>query len=147
MRRISSSTRALRAIAALLLLAAMACGGGDLTGPLGRSANIPVVGMNPGEFGFAITARDWSASQSYSPDLQVGSLQVGLAVAGYVGGSGSISVIDATGAAVFTANIAGNIAAGNNTTIRGTPPFQVRVTASHYTGIVSLGVNGARSPQ
>lgn len=142
----SMSARAPRVAALLLVLLALAGCGGELVGTTRDASNIPVVGMNPGQFGFAITASDWSADRSFSPDLQAGSLQVGLAVASYRGGTGRIWIVDATDATVFTADLAGNIASGNNTTITGHPPYQVRVTASHYSGTISLGVNTAPTP-
>lgn len=126
----------------LFLVAALArCVAGDMTGPDVIGTNIPAVGMSGGEFGFAVMARDWTYDQSWVPDLAGGTLQVGLAITGYTRGNGQLSITDATGASVFSQSLAGNVASGNNTAIQGTPPFHVRIAASGYSGIISLGIS------
>ena len=135
----SNSLIGIRTFAACALLAA-ACSPSDYVGPGGYNANIPVVGANPGQFGFAVTARGWTSDQTYTPDLSTGSLQVGLSIVGYGGGTGVIAVTDADDAAVFSRSLAGNVAEGS-TVVHGRPPFRVRISATGYTGVVALGVN------
>ena len=132
---------------ALLILALGRCVGADMVAPAAAATNMPAVGMSAGQFGFAVTARDWTYDQSFTPDLSSGTLQAGLVIAGYTKGTGQLLVTDATGTSVLAQSLAGNVAAGNNTVIHGTPPFHVRVTTSNYSGIISLGINagtGAR---
>ena len=128
-----------RAIVAAALLS-VGCVAGDPLGPPGPGANIPAVGMSPGEFGFAITARDWTSDQTYTPELATGALQVGFAVVGYRGGTGHVTVTDADGAIAFNRDLAGNVAQGSSV-VHGRAPFRVRVAASGYTGLIALGVN------
>lgn len=126
----------------LFLIAALSrCADANAPGTRDVLFNMPVAGMDAGGFGFAVTARDWTYDQSYSPDLSGGTLQVGLVIAGYTRGTGLLSVTDASGASIFSQNLAGNLAAGNNTAIQGTAPFHVRVTTTGYSGIISLGIN------
>ena len=96
--------------------------------------------MDPGHFGFAVTARDWSADETYSPDFGSGSLEVGLAVTAYGGGTGQLTITDADGVDVFMHNLTGTVAQGNSV-VSGRAPFQVHVRANRYSGIVSLGVS------
>ncbi len=136
------SRAAAHAVAALLALVAGACTT-DVTGLAGTGVNTPAVGLTPGQFGFAVTARAWTADQRYSPDLGLGPVQVGLTVSGYAGGRGQVTITDAGEATVFEADLAGNVAQGSNATVRGRAPFRVRVAASGYTGTVALGVTAA----
>ena len=118
-----------------------------MTGPIMSGFNIPAVGMSNGQFGFAVTARDWSYDQSYAPDFAGGgTLQIGLVVAGYTTGTGTLTITDASGAAVFSQNLAGNVAEGNNATAYGAPPFSVHVATAHYTGTISVGISPAATP-
>lgn len=129
----------------LALLAILArCVATDMTGT-GAGSNIPVVGMSDGQFGFAIAAHDWTSDQSYAPDLAGNTLQIGLVVAVYSGGTGVLTITDASGSPVFSQNLAGNIAEGGSTTVHGTAPFHVRVTTSRYSGTISLGIGPASS--
>ncbi len=76
----------------VLLIAALArCAGTDMAGPGTLGSNIPAVGMENGHFGFAVTARDWTFDQSYAPGFATGTLQIGLVVAGYTGGTGQLT--------------------------------------------------------
>ena len=96
---------------AFILVAALArCVATDMSGPGLSGANIPAVGMSAGQFGFAVTARDWTYDQSYAPELSSGTLQIGLVVAGYGAGTGTLMVTDASGSAVFSQSLAGNLA-------------------------------------
>ena len=126
-----------------LILGLSQCTDSSAPGTRDEFFNMPVAGMDKGGFGFAVTARDWTFDQSYSPDLSAGTLQIGLVIAGYTHGTGLLSVTDATGASIFSQSLAGNLAAGNNTVIHGTAPFHVRVTTTGYSGIVSLGINAS----
>ena len=143
-RRWSRSAGA-RACSLAVLATLASCVATDMTGTR-PDTNIPVVGMSDGQFGFAIAARDWTADQVYSPELTSSSLQVGLVVAVYSGGTGTLAITDAGGASVFSQNLAGNIAEGGSTTVHGTAPFHVRVTTSRYTGTISLGISPASTP-
>ena len=128
------------------LLATLAsCVATDMTGT-GGGSNIPVVGMSDGQFGFAIAARDWTSDQSYAADLAGNTLQIGLVVAVYSGGTGAVTITDASGSSVFSQNLAGNIAEGGSATVHGTAPFHVRVTTSRYSGTISLGISPAAPP-
>jgi hypothetical protein len=129
-----------------LILALSRCVGGDTVAP-DAATNIPAVGMSDGGFGFAVTARNWTYDQSYAPDLSGGTLQVGLVIAGYTQGTGQLSVTDAAGMSIYSQNLAGNVAAGNNTVIHGTAPFHVRVTTTGYSGIISLGISASTTAQ
>ena len=132
----------------LLLISALSgCVGSDSVSPTDAATNIPAVGMSDGGFGFAVTARNWTYDQSYTPDLSGGTLQVGLVIAGYTQGTGQLSVTDAAGTSIYSQNLAGNVAAGNNTVIHGTAPFHVRVTTTGYSGIISLGINTSTTAQ
>lgn len=132
--------------AAVLVVAFARCIAADMSGPTASGANVPVVGMSDGQFGFAVTARDWTYDQSYSPNLSGGTLQIGLVVEGYTTGTGTLAVTDATDASVFAQNLAGNVAEGNRVTVHGTPPFRVHVATSHYTGTISVGIAPATAP-
>ena len=126
----------------LLLISGLSqCADANAPGTRDEFVNMPVAGMDKGGFGFAVTARDWTFDQSYSPDLSGGTLQVGLVIAGYTHGTGLLSVTDASGSSIFSQSLAGNLATGNNTVIHGTAPFHVRVTTTGYSGIISLGIN------
>lgn len=103
--------------------------------------NIPVVGINPGQFGFSVTASHWTFDNTYSPIIDGGTLDVGMAITGYSGGDGLATITDADNAIVFNQTLAGNIATGTSITVSGKPPFKVRIVANDYTGIVTLGVN------
>ena len=105
------------------------------------SENIPAVGFNPGQFSFAVTARNWTFDNTYSPNFGAGTLNVGMAITGYSGGDGLVTMTDADNAVVFNQTLAGNVANGTNITVSGKAPFKVRIVANNYTGIVSLGVN------
>ena len=107
--------------------------------------NIPVVGINPGQFGFSVTARHWTFDNAYAPIIEGGTLNVGLAITGYSGGDGLVTITDADNAIVFNQTLAGNIATGTSATVSGKPPFRVRIVANDYTGIVTLGVNAIAS--
>jgi hypothetical protein len=132
----------------LFVIAALSrCADANAPGTRDEFFNMPVAGMNAGGFGFVVTARDWTYDQSYAPDLSGGTLQIGLVIAGYTRGTGQLSVTDASGASVFSQNLAGNLAAGNNTVIHGTAPFRVHVTTTGYSGIISLGINTATTTQ
>jgi hypothetical protein len=132
---------------AVVLAGAVAgCVGTDMFGPTTAASNIPVVGMSDGEFGFAIVASDWTYDQSFAPALTADTLQIGMVVAGYTAGTGTLAITDASGASVFSQNLAGNIAEGGSTTVHGTAPFHVRVTTSRYSGTISLGISPAAPP-
>ena len=103
--------------------------------------NIPTVGINPGQLGFAVTARHWTFDNTYSPIIDSGTLDVGMAITGYSGGDGLVTITDADNAIVFNQTLAGNIATGISKTVSGKPPFKVRIVANDYTGIIALGVN------
>lgn len=123
----------------LIALVLAACSG-DLMNP---GTNTPAVGMNPGQFGFAISARSWTSDQTYEPDFSVNALQIGLAISGYDGGTGQLTITDADGAVAFSQSLAGNVAQGSNFTVTGRPPFRIRIAAANYTGVIALGVNSA----
>lgn len=123
-----------RSVLALAVLAAC-------SDTLDFATNFPAVALNPGQFGFAITARDWTFDQTYSPALASGTLQVGMGVV-YSDGAGSVTITDADNVVVLNQTLATNIASGTNVTVSGRAPFTVRVVASHYTGVVSIAVNG-----
>ena len=110
-------------------------------GDFGAGENIPAVGINPGQFGFAVTARHWNFDNTYSPDLDGGTLSVGMAITGYSGGDGIVTITDADNAVAFSQTLAGNVANGTNITVVGKSPFKVRIVANDYTGLISLGVN------
>jgi len=133
-----------RCMQAIVLAGALAgCVGRDMLGPTAPASNIPVVGMSDGEFGFAIAARDWTYDQSFVPELASNALHVGMVVAGYTGGTGTLTITDSTGASVFSRDLAGNIAEGASTTVHGTPPYHVRVTTARYSGTISVGISPA----
>ena len=133
--------------AAFVILVLSRCVGGDVVGTRDEGINTPAVGMSAGGFGFAVTARNWTYDQSYTPDLSGGTLQVGLVIAGYTQGTGQLSVTDAAGTSIYSQNLAGNVAAGNNTVIHGTAPFHVRVTTTCDSGTGSLGINTSTTVQ
>ena len=88
---------------ALMLFGAVTgCAGTDMVGPGTVGSNIPAVGMNDGQFGFAVVASDWTYDQSFAPELGSSALQVGLVVAGYTAGAGALTITDASGASVFS---------------------------------------------
>lgn len=134
-----------------LLLAAVACdstttGPGSGTGGVGTvvgPVNIPSVGLDPVRLGFAVAARDWTDDRSYVPGFPSGALTVGLAVSGFAGGTGTVTVTDATGAVLYARSLAADAVEGTGTTVRGTAPFTVRVQTTRYTGTVALGVRVA----
>jgi hypothetical protein len=105
------------------------------------ATNFPAVALDPGQFGFAITARDWTYDQTYSPALASGTLQVGMGVV-YSDGTGSVTITDADNVVIFDQTLATNVASGTNVLVSGKAPFSVRVVASDYTGVISIGVNG-----
>ena len=128
----------LRLIPALVLVAVAGC-----TDSLGIATNTPAVGMNAGQFGFAVTARDWTFDHTYTPGLTAGTLEIGLVVAGYTGGTGLVTITDADNVVVFNQTLAGNTANGNNLQATGKAPFKIQIVANDYSGLVSLGINGA----
>lgn len=111
------------------------------------SENIPAVGFNPGQFGFAVTARNWSFDNTYAPDNLYSPasgprpLDVGMAITGYSGGDGLVTITDGVNAVVFNQTLAANVANGTHTTVSGMAPFKVHIVATNYTGVVTLGVN------
>ena len=107
----------------------------------GSGENTPTVGLDPGQFGFAVTARHWTFDNSYAPVIDRGTLKVGLAINGYSGGDGLVTITDADNTVLFNQTLAGNIATGTNVTVTGKPPFKVRIVANNYTGNIALGVN------
>ena len=107
----------------------------------GSGENTPTFGFNPGQFAFAVTARNWTFDNTYSPSLGGGTLNVGMAITGYSGGDGLVTITDADNVVVFNQTLAGNVANGTNITVSGKAEFKVRIVANDYTGIVSLGVN------
>lgn len=127
----------------VLLLAVLAGCDGGLFDPFAAGANVPAVGMSPGHFGFAITARRWTSDQSWAPDLSTEPLRVGLAVAGYAGGKGQLTIAGGDGVVVLARDLAGNLAEGNEIVVHGQPPFRIRIVAESYTGIISLGVDAS----
>lgn len=106
-----------------------------------ESKNVPVVGINPEQFGFSVTARHWTFDNTYAPTIDGGTLNVGMAISEYSGGDGVVTITDADNAVLFNQTLAGNVANGSNLTVSGKPPFKVRIVAHDYTGIVILGVN------
>lgn len=131
----------------LALVAVLAgCAGTDMVGPGNAGSNIPAVGMNDGQFGFAVAARDWTSDQDYAPALVGGTLQIGLVIAGYTSGAGELTVTDSSGTSVFSQSLAGNVAEGSNAVAYGTPPFHVRVATTRYTGMISVGISAAVPP-
>ena len=109
---------------------------GDVSGE-----NIPAFAFNPGQFTFAVTARDWTYDNTFSPSLGGGTLNVGMGITGYSGGDGLVTITDADNAVVFNQTLAGNIANGTSITVSGRAEFKVRIVANDYTGIVTLHVN------
>jgi len=103
--------------------------------------NFPAVALNPGQFGFAITASDWTFDQSYPPAIATGSVQVGMGIV-YSDGTGSVTITDGDNVVIFNQTLATNVASGTNVTVSGKAPFTVHIAASRYTGVVSLAVNG-----
>jgi hypothetical protein len=114
-------------------------------GPFGSGENIPTVGDNPGHFVFGVTARNWTfdktyaADNLYSPNPDHGTLDIGMAIT-YSGGDGLVTITDVANAVVFNQTLAGNVANGTIITVSGKPPFQVRILANNYTGVVILDV-------
>ena len=125
---------------ALLFAAVAGCSEIVEFGP-GSGGNIPDVEFNPGQFTFAVTARDWFYDNTFSPSLGGGTLNVGMGITGYSGGDGLVTITDADNAVVFNQTLAGNIANGTSITVSGKAEFKVRIVANNYTGIVTLHVN------
>lgn len=135
-------SRPVRRIAALALLACAglaACGDDAYVVAEPPGSNAAVVGQSAGRFGFAVQARGWTFDQTYTAELRAATLAVGLAVGGYRGGTGSVTVTDSAGTVVFARDLAGNVAQGN-TVVRGRPPHRVRIVAANWAGSLSLGV-------
>jgi hypothetical protein len=107
--------------------------------------NIPAIALTPGQFVFAVTARKWSFDNTYQPENfysidSRGGVDVGMAVAGYSGGSGLVTVTDGDNVVVFAQTLAENLPDGTHLAVSGKLPFKVHVEANNYTGIVSLSV-------
>lgn len=107
---------------------------------LGSGANTPTVGLNPGQFIFAVTARHWTFDNTYSPNLGAATINVAMAIT-YSDGDGLVTITDADNAVVFNQTLAGDVATGTNITVSGKQPFKVRIVANDYTGVFTLDVN------
>ena len=107
----------------------------------GSLENVPSFEFDPGQFSFRVTARDWTYDNNFSPSLGAGTLNVGMAITGYSGGDGLVTITDADNVVVFNQTLAGNVANGTNVTVSGKAEFKVHIVANDYTGNVSLAVN------
>ena len=137
-----TAIRMMRAAAGSALLFAAVAGCSEIIDfGDGSVENVPSFGLNPGQFAFTVTARDWTYDNTFSPSLGAGTLNVGMAITGYSGGDGLVTITDADNVVVFNQTLAGNVANGTNIAVSGRAEFKVRIVANDYTGIVSLGVN------
>jgi hypothetical protein len=102
-------------------------------------ANTPVVGVTAQGVGFSVRASDFSFEETYAAPTEGDSLVVGLAVLGYGGGTALLEITDSTGAMLHQQTVSQSIAQGQTTT-GGTPPYQVHLRFSGFTGTFVLGV-------
>ncbi|RMH88651.1 MAG: hypothetical protein D6681_14670 [Calditrichaeota bacterium] len=113
----------------------------DTTSP--EAVSTPVVANTTNSFGFSVIARSFTYDQTYTLDFTGDSLDIGVAVTGYRGGTGEFSLFDAQGRAFYTRDLSQNIAEGN-AKMTGAVPARAVVKFTGFSGIVSLGVGISR---
>jgi len=127
-----------------LAVALAGCLADDVGGPGGAGTNFPTVGLTSRELGFSVIANAFTFEQTYASPTQGDSLDIGLAVTGYGGGSARIEIADADGVARFALTVTQNVAQGQIAP-GGRPPYTVHLRFAGFTGVFALGV-AARGP-
>lgn len=130
------------ALAAAVVAAAvsiLACDPGSSTIIDTTGVNMPSVGNQPNAFAFAVLADGLTLDRTYQLTFTSDSSDVGLTVAGYVGGTGSLELRDATGATILTRALDSNIAEGSAGQRIGRPA-SARIRFTGYSGTVAIGI-------
>src|SRR4051812_46000618 len=101
---------------AILIAAVAGCSGVVEPKDVGAE-NTPAIEFNGGQFVFAVRARNWTFNRAYQPDNLYsidggGGLDVGMAITGYSGGAGLVTVTDGNNAVVFNQTLVGNLPDG-----------------------------------
>lgn len=128
-----------RALALAVAVAVAACSSETVVAPESQQFNAPAVGVTGQGLGFTVQASGFTFDGSYQSPTQGDSLAVGLTVTGYRGGSARLEIRDGSGATRYTLLITQGLAQGQ-VTVRGTPPYTVRLTFSSFSGQFALGV-------
>ena len=124
--------------AALLLATACVSLDDNTTGP--GSVNTPVVGAAGQGVSFTVSARGFTFDQTYQGPAAGDSIAVGLVVSGYGGGSALVEIVDGNTAKQLSLPVTGNLVQGQSTEVHGTPPYQLHVKFTNFTGVFVLGV-------
>jgi hypothetical protein len=126
-----------------LLTIAAGCKDNASTSPA-RTTSIPVIVNTSNAFTFVVNAVGYTANESYDLSFTTDSVAYALTIAGYVSGSGSISVLSETGVPLFQDSVLTNKVSAVVLSGRGIPAHCL-LSHTSYTGNISFAVAQSQS--